>query len=72
MQLIKQAANNRPSLKTALLQHVQHDLAVGESNIGLPELDTAIQLLQDRRQQVASHESSNKLQLLLMFLQHAK
>lgn len=38
----------------------------------LQELDAAIQLLQDKRQQVATHESSNKLQLLMLFLQHAK
>jgi hypothetical protein len=38
----------------------------------LQELDAAIQLLQEKRQQVATHESSNKLQLLMLFLQHAK
>lgn len=41
-------------------------------SIGLQELDAAIQLLTDKRQQVATHESSSKLQLLMLFLQHAK
>jgi len=72
--LIQRAATAQQaqSLKTALLQHVQHDLASAGPNIGLQELDAAIQLLQDKRQQVATHESSNKLQLLMLFLQHAK
>eukprot|EP00879_Flechtneria_rotunda_P016905 GHRR01017696.1.p1 GENE.GHRR01017696.1~~GHRR01017696.1.p1 ORF type:complete len:867 (+),score=461.27 GHRR01017696.1:375-2975(+) len=70
--LIKHVANSQLNLKTALLQHVQEDLAVAAGKIGLQELDTAIQLLQERRQHVLTHESSNKLQLLLLFLQHAK
>jgi hypothetical protein len=73
LQLLKHVASSQPgSMKTALLQHVEADLAVGGGSIGLQELDAAIALLQDRRQHVATHESSNKLQLLMMFLQHAK
>lgn len=74
LQLIQRAATvqQAQSLKTVLLQHVQHDLAAAGPSIGLQELDAAIQLLQDKRQQVATHESSNKLQLLMLFLQHAK
>lgn len=74
LQLIQRAANaqHSQSLKAALLQHVQHDLAAAGPHVGLQELDAAIQLLQEKRQQVATHESSNKLQLLMLFLQHAK
>lgn len=73
LQLIKHAAAaSQRSIKAALLQHVEADLARGGSSLGLQELDAAITLLQERRQQVATHESSNKLQLLLLFLQHAK
>lgn len=48
LQLIQRAANaqHSQSLKAALLQHVQHDLAAAGPHVGLQELDAAIQLLQ--------------------------
>lgn len=73
-QLLKQAAAARPpsSLASTLLAHVRQELDTGGRQPALQELDAAIALLQQRRATMMTAESSDKLQLLLLFLEHAK
>lgn len=74
MQVLRQAAfasSRQGATIIDSLQHVLSDRATNDA-LRLSDLNTAIELLHEKRDELERRESTDKLHLLLLFLEHAR
>jgi hypothetical protein len=71
-QVLKQAAQTSHATSSSFLDRVKHMLETTASELNAAELEATIAILADKQRQVQQLENVNNLQLLLLFLQHAR
>lgn len=70
--ILRKAAASKPRLSTSIAEQVRKLLAESGSDVKVKDLDEVLEFVKDRRDKLSVHESSQNLQLLLLFLQHAR
>ncbi|KAF5825275.1 hypothetical protein DUNSADRAFT_12433, partial [Dunaliella salina] len=70
--LVRAAATQAAETSSSLADLVQQALVGTDKKLHITDLDEVIGLLKGKRDQLARHEATSSLQLLLLFLKEAK
>ena len=72
LQVLKTAAATSLAASSSFVDGVKHLLDRQDADLKVADLEATIGLLADKRREVQQVQDANSLQLLLLFLQHAR